>query len=216
MGTTRDPSVTCCLILGGGEIRDYGRAGRMVPPGCFVVCADSGLGHCERLGVTPDLAVGDFDSSESPPPGVETLFLPWDKDFTDSTMAMREAVRRGFGRLLFFGVLGGRPDHSLANLQNLIWCAENGVSAVLSDGLTDMFAVRDGTITLEPRDNCYFSVFAASPVCEGVTITNGKYPLDNYNLEYNTPRAVSNEFTGQPAKISVRRGTIIAVATPKD
>jgi thiamine pyrophosphokinase len=51
-----------CVIVGGADIRDYGRIrGLLTEEMVFIFC-DSGLRHLEALGRKPDLIVGDFDS----------------------------------------------------------------------------------------------------------------------------------------------------------
>jgi thiamine pyrophosphokinase len=86
----------------------------------------------------------------------------------------------------------------------------------MTDGVTDAYAVTDGELVLAPRENCYFSLLAVSGVCEAVTILGGKYPLDDYPLRFDEPRAVSNEFIGQPVTVAVHGGTAVVLVTPRD
>jgi thiamine pyrophosphokinase len=206
------------LILAGGEIKCYDKLKaeiRAVGQRPYIICADSGFLHCERLGLKPDLLLGDFDSLKTLPPGIERQDYPIEKNYTDSTLAIREAVRRGFSPLILAGMLGGRPDHSLGNLQNLAWCAENGIPAHITDGETRVRAVKDGEITLSPKQGMYFSVFSLTTVCEAVSVTGAKYPLDEYPLSFDDPRAVSNEYAGKPVTVRVRGGVIAVIETPE-
>jgi thiamine pyrophosphokinase len=159
--------------------------------------------------------LGDFDSLEDLPPGIARLEYPTEKDYTDSTLAVREAVRRGFSPLILAGMLGGRPDHSLGNLQNLAWCAKNGVPAHITDGETRVWAASDGEITLAPKQGAYFSVFSLTTSCEAVCITGAKYPLHDCPLAFDNPRAVSNEYAGEPVTVRVRGGVAAVIETPK-
>jgi thiamine pyrophosphokinase len=203
------------LILAGGEIKSYDKLKAEIRADTYIICADSGFLHCERLGVTPNLLLGDFDSLIELPPGIERLAYPAEKNYTDSTLAIREAVKRGFSPLILAGMLGGRPDHSLGNLQNLTWCAENGIPAHITDGETRAWAVKDGEITLLPKQDMYFSVFSLTTSCEAVSITGAKYPLNEYPLAFDNPRAVSNEYAGTPVIVRVRGGVIAVLETPK-
>jgi thiamine pyrophosphokinase len=207
MGTT--------LILAGGEIKNYEALKAEIRAVTYIICADSGFLHCERLGVAPDLLLGDFDSLKELPPDIERLDYPVEKNYTDSTLAIREAVKRGFSPLILAGMLGGRPDHSLGNLQNLAWCAENGIPAHITDGETRAWAVKDGELGLEPKENMYFSVFSLTTTCEAVSITGAKYPLNEYPLTFANPRAVSNEYAGKPVTVRVRGGVAAIIETPK-
>lgn len=204
------------VLLGGGEIRDYGRVASLAAPGSFVVCADSGYRHCGRLGLTPGLLVGDFDSIGRLPGGVPHLPFPAEKDYTDTTLALKTLLGRGYTRLLLAGMLGGRLDHTLANLQSLAHLSVIGADALMTDGETDAFAVTDGEITLSPRQDCYFSLLCASGECRGVTIRGAKYLLDRHTLRFDLPRAVSNEFLGGPVTVTVEEGTLTILVVPRD
>lgn len=204
-----------CLILGGGIIADYAAVSARISEKVFVICADGGFLHCGRLGVKADLIVGDFDSIGEIPGGIPRAVYPAEKNYTDGMLAVRTAAGKGFSSLLLAGMLGGRFDHSLANLQSLMWCAETGIDAVLTDGETDIRAVKDASITVPARENAYFSVLALSDLCGDVTISGGKYPLDHYNLSNRDPRAISNEFTGVPVTVTVKRGIAAVITTPK-
>ncbi|MCL2857145.1 MAG: thiamine diphosphokinase [Oscillospiraceae bacterium] len=213
MGT---PITYPCAVLGAGEITDYARVAAFLAPGAFVICADGGFAHCEKLGVRPNLLIGDFDSlGEPPPPGVELITLTTEKDYTDSCHAAEVAVEWGYARILLCGMLGGRLDHTLANLQLLISLAGQGIDALLTDGVTDSYALSGGGWLAVPnREGCYFSVLAFGS-CEGVSITGGKYPLEGYPLRADDPRAVSNEFAGRDVVVSQDSGALVVVSQPK-
>ena len=209
---TKELKPTGCLILGGGEIANYLAVRAQIKRKDFILCADSGYLHCEKLEVKPDLLLGDFDSIEKIPDGIARVTYPADKNYTDSWLAVREAVKRGYTRILMAGMLGRRLDHTWGNLQNLAWCAKSGVDAKITDGDTEVFAVKDGEIIIPARENAYLSVFSLEGTSRGVTISNGKYPLKDYDLSFDDPRAVSNEFQGTDIRVSVKSG-IVAVIT---
>ena len=112
-----------CVIIGGAKIRDYERARRYLRPDDFAVYCDCGLDHMEGLGLAPGLIVGDFDSHPAPDLAAETITLPREKDDTDTVYAVKEALRRGYEDFLLLGAIGGRLDHTLANIQLLILLA---------------------------------------------------------------------------------------------
>src|SRR5699024_6618166 len=125
-------------------------------------------------------------------------------------------LRRGHRRLLLAGVLGGRLDHTLANLQSLAHLSRSGVSACLTDGPTDLFALTDETRTFPARRAYYFTLIALTERCEGVTICGAKYPLQDYTLTFDDPRAISNEFLSVPMTVSVHKGTLAVLMTPME
>lgn len=205
------------VLLGGGEIRDYTAVLSRIAADDFIICADSGYDHCAALGLIPDLLVGDFDSVRSAlPPHIPRIPLLAEKNHTDTTHAIEQAIARGATQMLLAGMLGGRLDHTLANLQSLAWLSRRGVNACLTDGLTDIYAVTNGEKQLSPRFGYYFSLFSLSQRCTGVFITGAKYLLHDHTLTFDEPRAVSNEFLTGTATISVRNGTMAILLVPMD
>jgi thiamine pyrophosphokinase len=208
------------VILGGGEILDYAAVAAALQGDDVVFCADSGYRHCAFLPITPALLVGDFDSIGSLPPAIPLLTLPPDKDYTDTALAAAEAVNRGHRAILFAGVLGGRPDHTLANLQTMAGLSRQGVAVSLTDGITDMIAftapAQGRELILPCQKGAYFSVFAMSSLCRRVSIRGGKYPLRDYDLRFDEARAVSNEFVGEDVGITLDEGSLLVMITKMD
>jgi len=205
-----------CVVLGAGEILDYSRVASFIASGAFVICADGGANHCAKLGLSPNLLVGDFDSLPGQmPPGTERIPLCTKKNYTDSFHAAEQAQSRGHTRLLLSGMLGGRLDHTLGNLSLLAGLTKAGASALLTDGRTDVYALAgEGELALPNREGCYFSVLAFESCCD-VSIAGGKFPLENYPLSPDDPRALSNEFAGKDVRITQKSGLLIATSCPK-
>ena len=65
----------------------------------LLIAADGGLELFVRLGLSPDLIVGDFDSVKPETlerfTAVETIRYPREKDATDGELALRAALDRG-------------------------------------------------------------------------------------------------------------------------
>lgn len=107
------------VIFAGGEVLDYQRIRAELLPSDYILCADSGYKHCEKIGITPNILIGDFDSIEDIPQGIIIKKLAEDKDYTDTNVCLDKAIFQGFKEILLVGMLGGRVDHSLANVQLL-------------------------------------------------------------------------------------------------
>jgi thiamine pyrophosphokinase len=79
-----------------------------------LIAVDGGLRHCQKLGLTPDLAIGDFDSVQLPAhPDFPVIGAPRDKDLTDLEMALEQELD-GWGAI--FGGIGARADHTATHL----------------------------------------------------------------------------------------------------
>lgn len=195
-----------CVIVGAME------PGVLVlPAGALVIAADAGLGHLERRGVRPDLIVGDFDSLGRAPEGGHVIRHPVEKDDTDMLLAVKTGLARGCGKFLLYGGLGGRLDHTYANLQTLEFLAEHGGQGwLLGDGLAAT-AIRNGRLDFAPGRQGAISVFCPGGQASGVDLTGLYYPLRDAVLTGGFPLGVSNRFTGTAASVSVRDGTLLVM-----
>ena len=102
-----------------------------VQAGDYVIAADGGLLHTERLGITPDEILGDFDSLGRIPPG--SRVFPVEKDDTDAMLAVRRGLALGYREFYLYGSLDGpRLDHTVANFQTLQFLADRGARAISS------------------------------------------------------------------------------------
>ena len=177
----------------------------------FVIAADKGYEALEAYGVPPDLVVGDFDSLGRRPSHPNVVQLPTVKDDTDMVYALREGLKRGFRRFVLLGGVGGRLEHTLANLQTLAWLTTQGARGVLAGEGTVATVLRSETMTFPAGLTGFWSAFCLSGTAEGVTLRNLKYELTDYTISADFPLGVSNEFQEQPAQVSVRKGALLTM-----
>jgi thiamine pyrophosphokinase len=138
--------------------------------------------------------------------------LPVEKAVTDTDAAAAEGLRRGYRSFAFYGVLGGRPDHTLANYALLARLSQQGCEARAYGAGFEITAVTDGALELPARQNGAAAVFSWTDESAGVTIRGLKYGLENGTLRSNFALGVSNSFTGAPAFAEVKRGTLLIFA----
>lgn len=201
-----------CYITGAA---DFAPARFRPEPGDFIIAADAGITHLEKLGVTPDLVLGDFDSLGHVPDMPDVEVSPVRKDDTDSMLAARRAIERGCDALLLFGCLGGaRLDHTLANIQTIAWADSQGAHAYLIGDCCCLTALRGGeSLSFDRRYRGDFSVFCLGADASGVTERGLSYTLDRAPLTAHFPLGVSNSFTGESAYLSVEEGLLIVYWT---
>ena len=204
-----------CVIVGGADILDYEKIKSLLSDEDYYIFCDSGLRHAEKLGVAPNLAVGDFDSHSKPTNVAEVMVLPREKDDTDTFFAAKEGVRRGFESFLLLGSSGRRLDHTLCNVSILLMLEEQGKKAVLSDDYSEM-----EILSREPKsvsaEYPYFSLLNITGDAHGVTIENAKFPLQDAEIPCEYQYAVSNEpLSGKDAKITLREGRLLLIKVRK-
>jgi thiamine pyrophosphokinase len=176
----------------------------------FILAADGGLTHLQKLGIEPHEILGDFDSLGYVPQ--DARVFPVEKDDTDAMLAARRGLELGYREFLFYGSLDGpRPDHTVANFQTLQFLADRGAKGYLIGNTHIVTVVKNGAISFPAGAKGTISVFCMGPDAHGVTISGLHYSLENGTLSAGFPLGVSNHFTGAPATISVEDGSLLVI-----
>ena len=197
-----------CVIVSGGEYCEL--PDELRGADCVIAC-DRGWQYAEKLGLSPDLVVGDFDSAPPPAMGAPVRRVPTRKDDTDTMLAVRHALEQGWRDVAICCAFGGRLDHTLANLQSGAYIAAHGGRARLLGADTDARIFADGEETFPRREGWSLSVFALSDSCAGVTIRGTKYECEDAALTNAFPLGVSNVWAAEEAAVRVGRGTLLVV-----
>ena len=176
----------------------------------FVIAADGGLEHTKKLGITPDVVLGDFDSLGFTPEGANVF--PVEKDDTDAMLAVRQGLELGYKDFLLYGSLDGpRLDHTVANFQTLQFLADRDAVGYLAGCTSLVTVVKDGCIRFPAGKQGTVSVFCLGSDAEGVSLKGLYYPLEKGTLTAGFPLGVSNHFTGAEAMISVEKGSLLVI-----
>ena len=191
---------------------------RYCRPSSFVVACDAGYRNADRLGVHPDLIVGDFDSAPQPDTDGDTIVLPHVKDDTDTHYAAKWLLENGYTQVTMLGALGGaRLEHTIANLSTGLFLAEHGVDAVLADTASEIhYLVPGKDLTLQRGEWQYLSVFPWDGKLTGVDIEGAYYSLHGAELMPDFPLGVSNEFVEPTVTLRCQAGHGIVVLTRAD
>ena len=80
------------VIIGNGDIKDYQYIKSKINDNDFIICADGGYNHAEKMGIVPDVLIGDFDSAKNFEKVKDRIEYPKRKDFTDGELAVAYAV----------------------------------------------------------------------------------------------------------------------------
>lgn len=200
-----------CIVFSGGEIKNYNNL-KIDKGGAYVICADAGYKHAVNLGIVPDLLIGDFDTLEHVPENVcEVIRLIPEKDDTDTMAAVRQGILRGCTDFTLYGALGGRLDHTFANLQVLSFIKSQGFNAQIISDNEIITLIENESINITKKNGYTLSLFCFGDECTGVTEKGVKYPLDNATLCGSYPLGVCNEITDVSADISVKCGKILII-----
>jgi thiamine pyrophosphokinase len=182
----------------------------------LLIAADGGALPLLRAGLLPQLAIGDMDSLDAASlaalaeRGVELRRYPREKDETDLELALLHAAWTGATEIDVLGALGGRWDHTLANVALLALPELSGRRARLLAEKQTLFLVRDSS-ALEGQVGDTISLLPMAGEARGVTTHGLRYPLRDATLSYERARGVSNILLEPPGRVSLRAGLLLVV-----
>ena len=210
-----------CIIISAGSLTPIEIP---INTGDLCIACDAGFRYAEQLGILPDLIVGDFDSAKEAGPMVlstineieesdpdRVIRLNTKKDDTDTIKAVKIGLSKGYKKFYLYGALGGeRMDHSLANIQTLLFIKHAGGRGYIMDLDKMVLVAENETINFHRGNTGYISVFSLSEVSRGVTLKGLMYNLERGELRNDFPLGVSNEFIiDEEAEITVEEGALL-------
>ncbi len=201
-----------CIIISGGDFDiapDY-----KIEKEDFVIACDKGYEYAKKFGVEPDIILGDFDSYEGLVEESKNVFrYNSDKDDTDTMLAIKLAVSRGYKRIDLLSALGGRLDHLYANISSLRFALAEGVDCRIVGRDDCVRLVENGEIAVEMIKDFSLSVFSMSDISKGVSIKGAKYELEDFEITNALPLGISNEWVENTVKISVKEGILLIICS---
>lgn len=218
----RQPGEGCMkkvvFVLSGGPMADAGffREQRERFGPVSIICADGGARHACRMGVIPDLVIGDLDSLDGELQGClvrqgsRIMRYPRDKDETDTQLALEMAFMLTPDEILVFGAIGARLDHTLANLSLLVSAAERGIPVRLVDEWCEVFVVK-GKAAIEGEPGQTVSLFPFGSDVAGVTLDGFEYPLTDAVMTVNRSCGISNRLISGTGVIAVESGSLLVI-----
>lgn len=208
-----------CIVIGAGDLtvsrleydkdRDY------------LIAVDGGILYCQVLEVEPDLILGDFDSvntewqeairelEKQVPEKVERLCPQ--KDDTDMLAALKRGLKKGYRNFRIYAATGGRLEHTIANIQCLLFLKHQQATGYVMDGSGMMLVLEKEEVSFRKEMEGYLSIFSLGKEARGVTLKGLKYPLNDYTMTNDNPIGISNEFIGEEASVAVEDGQLVLI-----
>jgi thiamine pyrophosphokinase len=204
-----------CIIIGAGACDTKLLDQRLVVKNeDLCIAADGGLDYLIQIGRTPDLVLGDMDSlqTQALTDSLQVKRLPIEKDDTDMLAAIKEGLAAGYEQFELYGALGGRLDHTLANIQCLLYLLNRGAKGTIVGDHVTLMLIKDTKMCFTAafcEKGRRISVFAFGGDAYGVSERGLKYLLDAVTVRQEFPIGVSNEFIGEAAEVEVQRGMLL-------
>jgi thiamine pyrophosphokinase len=206
------------IIISGGVIGDREFLRRTIEEATdpVIICADGAARHVRLLGVVPAWIVGDMDSIDEDTleyfteRGSRIEVFPRGKDETDTELALMCAVKLNPDEIWIVGALGGRIDHTLANISLLAMCVKEGICAKIIDEKCEISVV-EKFYECEGQKGDTVSLLPLSSQVSGITLTGFEYPLVRKTMVIGKPYGISNRLTNEKGSISVESGYLLVI-----
>lgn len=173
-----------------------------------LIAVDGGINYCYKLGLHPDLIVGDFDSVDLTIlkhfDTIPKKSYPRDKDKTDLEIALELIDPAKLEKVTVFGALGGRTDHTLTNL---ILLSRYPGKVFLETDKEKVFVI-DHHIEITSYPGQLISLIPLNGPVKGITTEELKWELKNATLDKQFV-GISNEALGSRVMISVKEGDLL-------
>ena len=181
-----------------------------------IICADGAARKLKACDIVPDCIVGDMDSVDEATlqyfesKGSEIIRYSGDKDETDTQLALERAFEVHPDEIRILGALGGRIDHTLANISLLVMCVKKGIDAKIVDKDCELFVI-DRPCTIDGREGDTVSLLPVSSDVRGITLEGFRYPLSEAVMEIGAPYGISNLLNGEQGDISLESGYLLVI-----
>lgn len=218
------------LIISGGSIDEmWGRKWVADYEPDYCIAADSGLVMADKLGLTVDLLLGDYDSVdkkifEKYNGNTKTITYPCEKDYTDTHLALKKAIEKikkmqdtskdsTEDEIAIIGATGTRYDHAFTNIFVLDESLEAGIRCAIYDKNNKIYlADKSFEIRKDKQFGDYLSFAPMTPEA-GLSLSGVKYSLDRYTLRQGESICQSNEITEIIAKVEIFTGKLVVFET---
>lgn len=209
------------VIIANGDAPTVEDIRRWLRAGDRLICADGGARAATRLGLMPQVVIGDFDSLSEDDlqhlagRGAALHRYPAHKDETDLELALNHAVASLAGEpgeIVILGALGGRLDQTIANVMLLAMPALAGAHVLIAAGNEQTFLITpDQPADLRGTPGDIVSLIPFGGDARGVRSEGLEYPLRDEPLIFGPARGVSNVMLGHRARVTIREGRLLCV-----
>lgn len=204
------------IIFVNGNLSDLSRAKKIITKEDCLIAADGGVKHILKLGLIPNVVIGDLDSTPLPIQkkleryDIEWVKYPIKKDKTDFELVIDYCLEKKFKEIIIFGIFGDRIDHLLANIFLLVKVqTENkSIKIKIIEGKKEIY-ILNNKITINGNIGDEVSIIPVSEKLVGITTEGLEYPLDNGQIIFGSTRGISNVMNKKIARISVKKGVAL-------
>lgn len=183
----------------------------------YIICADGGANYLYKLNIVPDYILGDLDSLQLKAKdyfkekGVNFKKFPERKNETDAQLCIHLAKSLGVLQIELLGALGGRIDHTVANINLMYYIKKLGINPVIKNDKEDLYMIESEFIDICGEKGDTLSILPVNGDAVGITLEKLEYPLKDAIIKYGDPIGISNVMENKKCRITVNEGTLLIV-----
>ena len=206
------------VIFANGIAGDYGILSTILREGDTLIAADGGAKHLRKMGLVPEVLIGDLDSiplrevKRLEALGTKVFRFPVEKNETDLELALDYALDQKYTEIMILAPFGGRLDQTLGNITLLMRPDLKGIDIRMDDGHEALILIRDQA-TLEGTPGDPISLLPVGGDVKGVTTKGLLFPLTGETLFLQKTRGISNRMITESVKIRVKEGSLLCIHT---
>ncbi len=157
-----------------------------------------------------DIFVGDKDSVRGFVSCDKQILLNVEKDETDMETAVNYLLANEIKNMHFYGVLGGRIDHVLANLGIMAKCVQNGINVVAYCNDCDIYMTSD-SLKLAVVENSLISLSPFTDTVHIISLEGVKWELFDCDIYKISSRTISNVAVKKQIQLNVDFGIVMVI-----
>ncbi len=186
----------------------------------FIIGVDGGAGKLFKHHIRFNLAIGDFDSisksafSSIKKAGVHILQFPEDKDYSDTELAVRFALRNHFDKFVLSGMCGKRIDHTLFNISLLYMLLKKRKDVCIIEENKEIYITRN-TISIKTGKDSTVSLYPVTSTVQSVRVSGLKYDLNGRTLSKGKTLTLSNVAISDKVQVEISKGVLLIIVYKK-
>ncbi|WP_455538444.1 thiamine diphosphokinase [Terrisporobacter sp.] len=207
-----------CIVLN-GEINDYNKIKKIIIDKNYdyIIGADGGCNHLYKMNIIPNYIIGDLDSIDKDivyyykNKNINLKKYPREKDETDSQICINLAKDLNCSEVDFYGALGGRIDHTIANIGLMHYSRKMNIKPKIISEKEEVIIIKNEEIILKGNKGDTISIIPIMKDANNVTLKKLKYKLDNSKIGYLSSLGVSNEMLEDECIIKIEDGYALII-----
>jgi len=203
------------LFLNGGNLPD-----KVQEDYDFKVCCNGGSRNSYKLGIIPDIVIGDLDSLDDMISDYisnsKIIKYPKEKDKSDAELAIEFLKEQGVTALDIIGCTGKRFDHELMNIFLVSKYSKEVDIKLLGNNYNGYF-LNEEKSSFKQLINKGIN-FSLIPLQKLIIreISGAKYDINNAIIRPGDTLTLSNEGIGKEVKISIEKGRALLVISKEN